>query len=111
MTPCSAIVDHMASGVGNIDVGDMLKQVVIISNIFTRGATLFNFVVIYSGSKLQTGAKFDVYNCLVMAALCNRTGRYIFARWFLSIFYLFFPRLISAVADWMSTILRHMVWP
>jgi len=28
-------------------------------------------------------------------------------------FYLsiFFPRLISAVADWMSTILRHMVWP
>jgi len=23
----------------------------------------------------------------------------------------FFPRLISAVADWMSTILLHMVWP
>jgi len=22
----------------------------------------------------------------------------------------FFPRLISAVADWMSTILAHMVW-
>ena len=22
-----------------------------------------------------------------------------------------FPRLISAVADWMSTILQHMVWP
>jgi len=22
----------------------------------------------------------------------------------------FFPRLISAVADWMSTILPHMVW-
>ena len=29
-----------------------------------------------------------------------------------SIFYLFFfPRLISGVADWMSTILPHMVWP
>jgi len=29
-----------------------------------------------------------------------------------SIFYLsFFPRLISAVADWMSAILPHMVWP
>jgi len=29
-----------------------------------------------------------------------------------SIFYLFFiPRLISAVADWMSTILPHVVWP
>jgi len=24
---------------------------------------------------------------------------------------LFFPRLISAVGDWMSTILWHMVWP
>jgi len=23
----------------------------------------------------------------------------------------FFPRLISAAADWMSTILPHMVWP
>ena len=29
--------------------------------------------------------------------------------YFLSSF--FFPRLISAVADWMSTILAHMVWP
>jgi len=29
-----------------------------------------------------------------------------------SIFYLlFFPRLISAVADGMSAILPHMVWP
>ena len=27
-------------------------------------------------------------------------------------FYLsFFPRLISAVADWMYAILSHMVWP
>jgi len=25
--------------------------------------------------------------------------------------YLFFPRLISAAADWMSTVLPHMVWP
>jgi len=40
---------------------------------------------------------------LIMAALCNRAGHYIFALWFL----LFFPRLISAVADWMSTILLH----
>jgi len=29
-----------------------------------------------------------------------------------SSFYLFlFPRLISAVRHWMSTILPHMVWP
>jgi len=29
----------------------------------------------------------------------------------LSIFLSFLPRLISAAADWMSTILRPMVWP
>ena len=39
-------------------------------------------------------------------------GHYVFALWFLSIFYLssfFIPRLISAASDWMSTILLHMV--
>jgi len=49
---------------------------------------------------------------LVMAALWNRSGHYIFALWFLSIcLSFFFPRLISVAADWMSTILRHMMWP
>jgi len=47
---------------------------------------------------------------LFMVALCNRADRYIFTLWFLSFFFLFFPRLISAVKDWMSTILPHMVW-
>ena len=28
-----------------------------------------------------------------------------------SIFFSFFPHLISAAADWMSTILPHMLWP
>jgi len=37
-----------------------------------------------------------------------RAGHYFFALWFLSFF--FFRRLISAVADWMSTIRLHMVW-
>jgi len=48
-----------------------------------------------------------------MAAPCNRAGHYIFALWFLfsSSFFFSFPRLISAVRDWMSTVLRHMVWP
>jgi len=41
----------------------------------------------------------------------DRAGHYIFALWFLSFFYLFFRRLISAAADRMSTILPHMVWP
>ena len=38
-----------------------------------------------------------------MVALSNRADHYIFMLWFLSIF--FFPRLISAAAHWMSTIL------
>jgi len=42
---------------------------------------------------------------LIMVALCNRTDHYIF------MLFLFFPRLISAVGDWMFTILWHMVWP
>jgi len=40
-----------------------------------------------------------------MAALCNRAGHYIFAVWFLLLSVFFFPRLMSAVAEWMSTIL------
>jgi len=56
----------------------------------------------------------DFQQFIFMAALCNRASHYIFALWFLfSLFYrsIFFPRLISAVADWMSAILPHMVWP
>ena len=44
-----------------------------------------------------------------MVALWNRADHYIFALWFLSSS--LFPRLISAVADWMSAILPHMVLP
>ena len=51
----------------------------------------------------------------VMAAVWNRASHYIFALWFLflSFFLLsvFFPCLISAIPDWMSTILAHMTWP
>jgi len=48
-----------------------------------------------------------------MATLWNRAGHYIFYLSFLLsfFFFLFFPGLISAVADRMSTILPHMVWP
>jgi len=35
---------------------------------------------------------------------------YIFILWFLLLSF-FFPLLISAAGDWMSTILPHMVWP
>jgi len=50
---------------------------------------------------------------LFMAALCN-SGAIIFlpCNFYLLLLSIFFiPRLISAVADWMSTILLHMVWP
>ena len=49
-----------------------------------------------------------------MVALWNRADHYIFALRFLLVsFFLssFFPRLISAVVDWMSAILPHTVWP
>jgi len=47
---------------------------------------------------------------VVMAALWNKAGHYIFALWFL-LLSSFFPRLILAVTEKMSTILLHMVWP
>jgi len=46
-----------------------------------------------------------------MVALCNRADHiYFHPVSFFFFFLLFFLRLISAVGDWMSTILRHMVW-
>jgi len=44
---------------------------------------------------------------LIMAALRSRCGHYILPGGF----YLPFPRLLSAVPDWMPTILPHIVWP
>jgi len=43
-----------------------------------------------------------------MVALWNKADHYIFI---LTFVLSFFPRLISAVAEWMSAILAHMVWP
>ena len=51
-----------------------------------------------------------VVSSFFMVTLWNRADHYIFAL-VSSFFFLFFRRLISAVADWMSTILLHMVWP
>jgi len=52
--------------------------------------------------------------CVIMVALWNsaESRRPLYFCPVISIFLLFFfPRLISAVGDWMSTILPHMVWP
>jgi len=43
---------------------------------------------------------------IIMAALRSGCGHYIFVLWFLLLSFFLFPRLISAVADWMSTILH-----
>jgi len=49
---------------------------------------------------------------LFMAALWNGQAIIFFALWFLLLSsFFFFHRLILAVAEWMSTILLHMVWP
>jgi len=50
-------------------------------------------------SSLGTPAKFSGFR--VLAALLHGTP----------VSFFFFPHLISAIADWMSTILPHMVWP
>jgi len=49
--------------------------------------------------------------CLFTAALRSRCGHYILQLWFLSFFLSFFPCLFSAVEDWMSAMLPHMMWP
>ena len=77
---------------------------------------IFVVVAIVCGLLPQSGRSSDgtpLFESVIMAALRSRCGHYIFALWFLSsIFYLFFiPRLISAVTDWLSTILLRMVWP
>jgi len=40
----------------------------------------------------------------------GRPSRWALTDILVSSIFLFFPRLISAVADWMSAILPHMVW-
>jgi len=50
------------------------------------------------------------WNTVIMVALWNTADHYIFILSFV-LSSSFFPRLISAAADWMSAILPHMVWP
>ena len=49
--------------------------------------------------------------CIIMAALRIADADIIFLPSGFYFFLLFFHRLISAVGDWMSTILPDMVWP
>ena len=55
----------------------------------------------------------------IMVALCNRADHYLYfhpvssssSSFFFLLLLLFFPHLISAVGNWMFTILWHMMWP
>jgi len=90
------------------------RQAIIFSSCGYYYLSSFFF---FSSSNLS-GRRLDVYNtwthgvALVMVALCNSAHHYIFILWFLLSIYLssFFPRLISAGAEWMSAILARMVW-
>jgi len=78
---------------------------------FVQLETETTLVKIYGHSKKPMSDKSSIgVCCMIMAVLSSRCGHYIFALWFL-LSSSFFPCLISAVADWMSTILAHMVWP
>jgi len=72
----------------------------------------------YSQTRTQDGCNFVTSATerslrslsFIMVALWNRADHYIFMLLFV-LLSSFFPRLISAVADWMSAILPRMVWP
>ena len=87
----------------------------LVSSLYRVVYNSFIWYFVSSGVVLFQESEKTVKIVLFMAALAalsNRAGHYIFALWFLSIFFLsFFPHLFSAVADWISTILPHMVWP
>ena len=53
---------HVARGLGNNDVGAVLKQVTKISNVFARGTTLFDTVIQWQ-QMAHPGAKRDALPC------------------------------------------------
>ena len=74
-----------------------------------------SFFVWLSAGRVRFNRCANVRAPLFMVALCNRADHYIFILFLLlssSFFFLFFLRLISAVGNWMFTILLwHMMWP
>jgi len=66
----------------------------------------------FSSSQVGIYLSFGVFSVvLITATLRCICGHYIFALCFLLSSSIFFARLFSAVADWMSTLLPHIVWP
>ena len=77
----------------------------------------FIYLLSFFPSPNLSRRRLDVYHtlthgvALVMVALCNRADHNIFMLFLLSSSSSSFRRLISAVGDWMFTILWHMMWP
>ena len=97
MNRASLSVQRLPSGYYKGDPCNMDRRV-----IWTTSITTYQLLACYT-------TVFCDNVMLVMVALWNRETIYIFIL-FLLLLLLFFARLISAVGDWMSTILRHMVW-
>jgi len=105
----------------------------IMTHVHSAGYSLFTVLIM---AALHSRCRHYIFVRILMVTLCNRADHYIFMLWACGYFYLsffmvalcnradhynfilflllssfLFPRLISAVGDWMSTILPHMVWP
>jgi len=78
-----------------LDMASLYK--ISVRNLLTsRCLCLFLVYLPYYGRPMEYGR--PLYFCPVVS-------------FFFFFFFFFIPRLISAAADWMSTILLHMVWP
>ena len=83
--------------------------------------TIYTSYDVFLRKQLPFGSRDDctcveiVNGVIFMTALCNRGGPLYFCPvvsfYLLSIYLLFFPRLISAAVDRMSAIILHMAWP
>ena len=104
-----------ASGRSSPYCGGHVEDILLLNKFFFRLSIRALVAKIWPDEVVRWCQDDDFWR-LFMAALCNR-GAIIFLAcdFYLSIFLsfclLFFPRLISAVGDWMFTILPHMVWP
>jgi len=81
----------------------MTEWSVVGTSVTSRQTTLAGRTLI-----TPTMSVYTLHSTLFMVALCNRAGRIYFHP---VVLLSFFPRLISAVGDWMSTIFPRMVWP
>ena len=85
----------------------MMNECVAVLSRVAKASTLINSWIFRHISVRNYANYTRNYNedqiVLFMAALCNRVGHI----YFHPVVSSFFPRLISAVGDWMSTILWH----